>query len=122
MLLRPQHLSWWHHPPDAAADEPPAHADAAAARTTAASSAGASGEASGDASGEARGDVTVQFDLPPGAYATMALREVMRATPAPSPGHVRFGDAEGDGCWGWPVTRPRARTVDGFRGGVKVGG
>ena len=98
MLLRPQHLSWWHHPPDAAADAaPPAHADAAAAGTTAASSAAASGEASGDACGEARGDVTVQFDLPPGAYATMALREVMRATPAPSPGHVRFGDAEGDG-------------------------
>ena len=97
MLLRPQHLSWWHHPPDAAADEPPAHADAAAAGTTGASSVAASGEASGDACGEARGDVTVQFDLPPGAYATMALREVMRATPAPSPGHVRFGDAEGDG-------------------------
>ena len=57
----------------------------------------AGGEASGEASGETRGDVTVQFDLPPGAYATMALREVMRATPAPSPGHVRFGDAEGDG-------------------------
>ena len=90
MLLRPQHLSWWHHPPDAAADAaPPAHADAAAADTTAASSAAASGEACGD--------VTVQFDLPPGAYATMALREVMRVTPAPSPGHVRFGDAEGDG-------------------------
>ena len=41
--------------------------------------------------------MTVQFDLPPGSYATMALREVMRSTPAPSPGHVRFGDAEGDG-------------------------
>jgi tRNA(Glu) U13 pseudouridine synthase TruD len=97
MLLRPQHLSWWHHPPDAAADAaPPAHADAAAAKA-AASSATTSGEVSGDACGETRGDVTVQFDLPPGAYATMALREVMRATPAPSPGHVRFEDAEGDG-------------------------
>lgn len=98
MLLRPQHLSWWHHPPDTAADAaPPAHAAAAANATAAASSAAASGEVSGDACGETCGDVTVQFDLPPGAYATMALREVMRATPAPSPGHVRFGDAEGDG-------------------------
>lgn len=101
MLLRPQHLSWWHHPPDTASDAvPPAHAaavTAAAAATAAAAVAASSAPASGEACGEARGDVTVQFDLPPGAYATMALREVMRATPAPSPGHVRFGDAEGDG-------------------------
>ena len=100
MLLRPQHLSWWHHPPDTASDAaPPAHAAAvtaaaAAAAAAAAMAAASSPPESGEACGEARGDVTVQFDPPPGAYATMALREVMRATPAPSPGHVRFGDAD----------------------------
>ena len=103
MLLRPQHLSWWHHPPDNTPDAPPApashtaHAAAAVAATSAAAAAAAPASATVAAShGEAHGDVTVQFDLPPGSYATMALREVMRSTPAPSPGHVRFGDAEGD--------------------------
>ena len=39
--------------------------------------------------------VRIQFDLPPGAYATMALREAMRTNPAPSrAGHIRFDDGE----------------------------
>ena len=50
--------------------------------------------ADGSAAPEGGGDVTMQFDLPPGAYATMALREVMRMTPAPSLGHIRFTDEE----------------------------
>lgn len=38
-------------------------------------------------------DVAVRFDLPPGAYATMALREVMKERPAPSRlGHIRFDE------------------------------
>ncbi|KAL1527772.1 hypothetical protein AB1Y20_009157 [Prymnesium parvum] len=36
-------------------------------------------------------DVLVRFDLPPGAYATMGLREVMKLRPPPSHlGHIRF--------------------------------
>ena len=48
-----------------------------------------------DVAGATQGtlDVTVRFDLPPGAYATMALREVMKLHPAPSRlGHIRFED------------------------------
>ena len=36
-------------------------------------------------------DVAVEFDLPPGAYATMALREAMQMRPpTTSCGHIRF--------------------------------
>lgn len=36
-------------------------------------------------------DVRLVFDLPPGSYATMALREVMKPMPPPARlGHVRF--------------------------------
>ena len=36
-------------------------------------------------------DLSIQFDLPPGAYATMALREVSKLQPPPSrSGHIRF--------------------------------
>ena len=41
--------------------------------------------------GEAEASVTVQFDLPPGAYATMALREATKERPpAARLAHIRF--------------------------------
>ena len=47
---------------------------------------------SGEGDGQAMMmDVQVQFDLPPGAYATMALREIQRETPpATKARHIRF--------------------------------
>lgn len=50
-------------------------------------------EPADDADDAAASDVALRFDLPPGAYATMCLREAIKATPpAPRGGHVRFED------------------------------
>jgi tRNA(Glu) U13 pseudouridine synthase TruD len=103
LLLRPQHLHWRYHEPAPGAAPAPAGSAGAPATTRAAAAAAAAPDpaadapaapADGSAAPEGGGDVTMQFDLPPGAYATMALREVMRMTPAPSLGHIRFTDEE----------------------------
>ena len=90
LILRPRNMTW---KVCELSDDSPlegrAHAKGQASAAAAASLL-PQGEGADGCEGGQRG-VLVQFDLPPGAYATMALREVQKPTRPPSrQAHIRF--------------------------------
>ena len=106
LLLRPDGMRWKVLSPLSTDSMADGAGDVASCRTAADCAASAQTTSSPSPDGRPKDErepptdsleVAVRFDLPPGAYATMALREAMKLHPPPSRlGHIRF-ESEADG-------------------------